>query len=57
MTNREKFNAMTNEQMADFMDRECFNCNFCAFHFEAESCANSSCKDGFLKWLESEVEE
>ena len=53
-TNRERINNMTNEELAKLLG----SCSFCIF-INIDCCGNNDydCKDGILKWLESESEE
>lgn len=57
-TNRDKINAMTNEELVKTLELEC-SCNCCIYKNEsAYFCSeNSLCIKGIIKWLESEVEE
>lgn len=53
MTNREKLNAMSNEELADTVG---FYCRFCPCYGRLD-CAGELCKLHFLEWLEIEVDE
>lgn len=61
MTNFEKFKNMSIEEMASEFERIA---NYCCDHFDCKEClfnkyiGTSLCTaSGFIKWLESEVEE
>ncbi len=58
MTNRDKINNMTNEELADFIHNKNFYCSYYCIHTkeDCDCCSyfNFGC---FIKWLESEVEE
>lgn len=53
MTNRERINKMSDEELADIMTIKCIDCPY-----DGE-CSGISCEDATLRWLEleSEVEE
>ena len=55
-TNRDKINAMTNEELTEFLE-ETTTCERCSPYCKP-NCKESyeTCLRGFLKWLESEVE-
>lgn len=48
ITNREKLNAMSNEELFTLLDCQC-----CIYN--GQHCIGKECKEGILKWLESEV--
>lgn len=50
MTNREKLNAMSNEELATMLT--CFCCSY----RKQPICTKRPCEEGIHKWLESEVE-
>lgn len=55
MTNREKLNAMSNEEFIKILD-----CHYCIYYNSkdsAVSCRIRACTEGRLRWLESEAEE
>lgn len=52
MTNREKLNAMSNEEFIKILD-----CRYCIYYNSkdsAVSCRVRACTEGRLRWLESE---
>lgn len=53
-TNRDKINAMTNEELASLLISDCF-CYCIAEGWD--NCGEISCTTNIVKWLESEVEE
>ena len=55
MTNREKLQNMSNEELGKFLGTSNNFCEICAFK---ETCTLiSDCVKGITEWLESEVEE
>ena len=53
MTNRDKFNRMSNSELAAFLWRTVGNdkkCEFCKRH-KRESCFGKSCTEGIEEWL------
>lgn len=54
MTNREKLNAMSNEELARYFAERC-TCDFCVFR--NQKCADCECQEGIQTWLESEAKE
>lgn len=56
-TNRDKINAMTNEELAEFLN-ETTNCDRCSRMCQSCFCFNSEiCIKRIGEWLESEVED
>lgn len=55
MTNREKLNNMSNEELAQFLGY-ITECEFCPTADTCTSGENGRCDDSFCKWLESEAE-
>lgn len=51
MKNREKLNAMSNEDLAPML-----NCPCCSYRNQ-ESCIKRPCEEGIQIWLEREAEE
>lgn len=59
MTNYDRIKAMSIEEMAYFINRDCDGvCNCCVFR-RNENCYDNEdkCEFGIKQWLESEVEE
>lgn len=58
MTNREKLNAMSNEELSEFMQQKNVTCNLCVYRDVdyGYRCLATPCAKGYLKWLESEAE-
>lgn len=54
-TNREKLNQMSNEELAEFLNKDV--CLYCVFNSPINSCAPYSCIDGVLQWLNQESKE
>lgn len=50
-TNREKLAKMTNEELAEFFNKEGL-CNLCIYN--DITCECKDCYEGILKWLQSE---
>lgn len=60
MTNKEKINQMSNEELADEMHQRLVSyylCEFCYYHHNKTRTLHTHCKEGIQKWLESEVSE
>ena len=60
MTNREKLNAMSNEELATKMYQRLesfYTCGVCYYHQVNKCTLTNHCIDGILEWLESEAEE
>lgn len=54
-TNREKINKMTNEELAEFIDKASNDaCSICSY--SEIPCSHLTCIDGILKWLNQESE-
>lgn len=54
-TNRDKINAMTNEELAEFLAYQ--DCRYCVFQqVECYKSNDFTCKDGILQWLNQESE-
>ena len=51
MTNRDKFNRMSNSELADILSRTlgADTCKFCCY--AKEKCLGKSCFDSIKKWL------
>ena len=54
-TNREKIAKMTNEELAEFFDKESL-CVMCIYKYQA-GCLERDCEYGTLQWLNQECEE
>ena len=54
-TNREKLAKMTNEELAEFFDKESL-CVMCIYKYQA-GCLERDCEYGTLQWLNQESEE
>lgn len=50
MTNRDKINQMSDEELADVV---VFGCEYCPYRYPG--CSDIHCKTAFLEWLKSEV--
>ena len=66
ITNADCIRAMSDEEIADFILKNCDNpisevnedmCDFCSIFEEDKGCDSDYCKNALLKWLQSEVEE
>lgn len=60
MTNADKIRAMSDEELAEFMEPKFFDCADYCEAFEggcAYKCKHNRGKDFLLDWLQSEVEE
>lgn len=56
-TNREKLNQMTNEELAEFLNKTANdNCSICIYS-NLPDCFCRDCQDGILQWLNKESEE
>lgn len=53
-TNADKIRAMSDEKLAEFLAKYGM-CELCELH--DTDCLGGKCKDGYMKWLQSEVEE
>lgn len=53
MTNGDRIRAMTDEELAEWMDDniKCYSC------WLEDECYGKSCKEMFMEWLRSTVEE
>lgn len=57
MTNRDRINNMSNEELAKLINDPRIDCKCCiAYYFENHPCCDD-CKQGIVAWLESEVED
>ena len=56
MTNRDKFNKMSNAELADILGRTlgADTCKFCCY--AKEKCLGKSCTEGIEKWLNASCE-
>ena len=56
MTNRDKFNKMSNAELADILGRTlgADTCKFCCY--AKEKCLGKSCTEGIEKWLNASYE-
>ena len=54
-TNREKLAKMTNEELAEFFDKQGF-CVMCIYKYQKD-CLERDCEYGTLQWLNQESEE
>lgn len=54
-TNRERINAMSNEELAEFLGDSSL-CRICLYSHN-ENCLHETCKQGILQWLNQESEE
>ena len=58
MTNRDKLNNMTNEELATFINNIVDPCIYCIIYDFCNNCTPFiSCENVICRWLESEVEE
>ena len=55
-TNGDKIRNMTNEELADFLSVNAF-CDCCSIHDKCDAYQEDSCKNVFIKWLQSKAEE
>ena len=55
-TNADRIRSMTDEELAEFFEKLEVVCDMCVFDVGCLNVANGKCKDGLLKWLQSEVE-
>lgn len=56
-TNREKLAKMTNEELAEFLNKTANdNCSICIYS-SLPDCFWGDCQNGILKWLNQESEE
>ena len=53
-TNRERLAKMTNEELAEFFDKESL-CVMCIYRYQA-GCLERDCEYGTLQWLNQECE-
>lgn len=53
MTNGDKIRAMTDEELAEWLDLH-GECNQCAYH---PAQCNTDCNEGHFKWLRKEADE
>lgn len=56
LANGDKIRNMTNEELADFLSVNAF-CDCCSIHDKCDSYQEDSCKNVFIKWLQSKAEE
>ena len=59
ITNREKLNKMSNEELARIIDNTDTSCDFCVYaNVSSEKICSKprerKCKDGILQWLNQE---
>lgn len=55
-TNRDKLNKMTNEELAEFLNKIANeNCLVCTFA-KLDACPVTDCENGILQWLNQENE-
>lgn len=55
MTNREKINAISNQEMAEYICRSYGDCGCCPGYDYCEKSGEPA--NGMVKWLESEAED
>ena len=55
MTNFERIKAMSVEELAKELAKDSA-CEFCKI-LDGKTCINSTCEEGIIQWLESEVTE
>ena len=56
LTNADKIRSMTDEELADFLSVNAF-CDCCSIHDKCDAYQEDSCKNVFIKWLQSKAEE
>ncbi|NFQ85135.1 hypothetical protein FDG04_07395 [Clostridium sporogenes] len=66
MTNAERIRAMTDEELAEWIDKQvngdredweslgCYRCMYYRTHHQPEECEKCEWKDGILEWLKKE---
>lgn len=55
MTNGEKIRNMTDEELAEFLDRILSDCDYCPMWAICHETAFSNCRKICAQWLKSEV--
>ena len=54
ITNRERINAMSNEELAEILAMSSRSCKYCKY--EGSDCTDFTCYSGILQWLNQESE-
>ena len=58
MTNADRIRQMTDEELAEFLDKDAsYTCLICARRDAKDSCVDYVCKNVVLEWLKQEVSE
>lgn len=55
-TNADDLRSMTDEELADFLSVNVF-CDCCSINDKCDAYQEDSCKNVFIKWLQSKAEE
>lgn len=50
--NADRIRAMSDEELAEFLDKYCYSCELC--QYSNEPCVENKCKHGHMKWLQKE---
>ncbi|WP_405750839.1 hypothetical protein [Anaerovibrio slackiae] len=63
MTNRDKFNKISNAELANILNKadeyesKYESCNFCYYKHKNEDCVDKDCVQGIEKWLNASEED